>query len=90
MKLIKVYTASGQLEAEMIKTFLESQDLQVILNQESIGRTLGLSAGYLGEVDVLVPESHASKASELIIAMENGEYSDIPNGEFSDDLSTIS
>lgn len=81
MKLIRVYTASGQLEAQMIKTFLEAKDLQVALNQESIGRTLGLSAGCLGEVDVLVPESQAINASELISAMENGEFTDIPNDE---------
>jgi len=81
MELISVYTASGQLEAQMIKAFLESNALQVVINQESIGRTLGLSAGYLGEVEVLVPETQAEKASELISAMENGEFSDLPNVE---------
>jgi len=85
MKLISIYTASGQLEAEMIKSFLESRGIQVFLNQESIGRTLGLSAGYLGEVDVLVPESHASKASELIIALEKGEYENLPNSSYPDE-----
>lgn len=81
MKLIKVYTASGQLEAEMVKTFLESRDVPVVLNQESIGRTLGLSAGYLGEVKVLVPEPLAEKASEFLSAMENGEFIDLPTKE---------
>ena len=84
MRLISIYTAAGQLEAEMIKTFLESHNLQVVLNQESIGRTLGLSAGYLGEVDVLVPETHVSKAHELISAMEQGEYSDMSGIELAD------
>ena len=81
MKLIKVYTASGQLEAEMVKTFLESRDVPAVLNQESIGRTLGLSAGFLGEVKVLVPETFAEKASEFIKAMENGEFIDLPASE---------
>ena len=85
MNLINIYTAAGQLEAEMVKAFLESKDIQVILNQESIGRTLGLSAGYLGEVDVLVPESQAIKASEFIASMESGEYSDSPNIELTDE-----
>lgn len=81
MDLISVYKASGQLEAQMIKAFLESNAIQVVLNQESIGRTLGLSAGYLGEVEVLVPETQVEKASELISAMENGEFADLPDVE---------
>jgi len=85
MNLINIYTAAGQLEAEMVKAFLESKDIQVILNQESIGRTLGLSAGYLGEVDVLVPESQVIQASEFIALMESGEYSDSPDIELTDE-----
>ena len=84
MELISVYTASGQLEAQMVKAFLESNALQVVLNQESIGRTLGLSAGFLGEVEVLVSETQAEKASELISAMENGEFADFPDVEHRD------
>jgi len=85
MNLINIYTAAGQLEAEMVKAFLKSKDIQVILNQESIGRTLGLSAGYLGEVDVLVPESQVIQASEFIALMESGEYSDSPDIELTDE-----
>lgn len=81
MKLIKVYTASGQLDAEMVKTFLESRDIPAVLNQESIGRTLGLSAGFLGEVKVLVPETLVEKAREYLLAMESGEFIDLPSSE---------
>lgn len=78
MELISVYTSAGQLEAEMIKAFLEAKGIEVVLNQESIGRTFGLSAGRLGEVDVLVPESQASQAKDYLRAMINGEY-DMPD-----------
>jgi len=74
MNLIKVYSSAGQLEAEMIKAFLEAQGINVILNQESLGRTMGLSAGPLGEVQILVAESQVAEARELLIAMANGEF----------------
>lgn len=81
MGLIKVYTTAGDLEAEMVKGFLEAQGIKVMLVQESIARTLGLTAGRLGEVKVLVPEEQAQKALDLLAAMESGAYED---SEFSD------
>ncbi|MDY6846598.1 MAG: DUF2007 domain-containing protein [Chloroflexota bacterium] len=85
MNLIPVYSTTGQLEAEMVKAFLESQGLKVVLSQESIGRTLGLSAGHLGQVKVLVPESQVTQAANLLDAMGRGDFeennlSDLPNG----------
>lgn len=74
MKLINVYSSAGQLEAEMIKAFLEAQGVNVILNQESVGRTMGFSAGPLGEVQVLVEESQAEDARTVLKAMINGEF----------------
>lgn len=84
MNLIQVYSTEGQLEAEMIKAFLESQGLKVVLSQESIGRTLGLSAGRLGQVKVLVPESQVKEAIDLLEAMDRGDFenenpSDLPD-----------
>jgi len=84
MNLIQVYSTEGQLEAEMVKAFLESQGLKVVLSQESIGRTLGLSAGRLGQVKVLVPESQVKEATDLLEAMDRGDFendnlSDLPN-----------
>ena len=74
MKLINVYTTAGQLEGDIIKAFLQAQGLQVELSQESVARTLGLSAGKLGEVMVLVPEDQVDSALEYLRAMEAGEY----------------
>jgi len=77
MNLIQVYSTEGLLEAEMIKGFLEAQGLNVILSQESIGRTYGLTAGRLGQVKILVPEIQAEEATNILNAMERGEYEDI-------------
>ena len=81
MKLVSVYAAAGLLEAEMLKAFLEAQGLQVFLSQESVGRTLGLSAGSLGMVDVLVPESQVNEARQLIDEIAAGEFD---NAEFTE------
>ncbi len=82
MKLIKVYTAAGDLDAEMVKGFLEAQGLDVTLSQESVARTLGLTAGKLGEVKVLVPESQVAEAQDFLAAMQAGEYE---NTEYPDE-----
>jgi len=85
MKLIQVYATEGQLEAEMIKGFLEAQGMDVILSQESIGRTYGLTAGRLGQVKILVPESQAEEATNILEAMERGDYEDSDLSGFSED-----
>lgn len=88
MKLISIFSAAGLLEADMLKGFLEAQGLTVFLSQESVGRTLGLSAGSLGMVDLLVPEEQVAQAQQLIDEIEAGdfegtEYADDPDNSFS-------
>jgi len=74
MNLVSIYMAAGQLEAEMIKAFLEAQEIPVTLNQESVGRTFGLSAGRLGEVQILVPETQSDEAEKILKALFEGKY----------------
>jgi hypothetical protein len=85
MKLIQVYSTEGQLEAEMIKGFLEAQGMKVVLSQESIGRTYGLTAGRLGQVKILVPESQTEEAISILEAMERGDYEDIDLADSTED-----
>ena len=81
MKLVPIYSAAGQLEAEIIKGFLEAQELHVVLIQESVGKTLGLSAGHLGQVQVLVPESQEKEARALLADVESGKYEGFDNSD---------
>ncbi|MBG0783804.1 MAG: DUF2007 domain-containing protein [Anaerolineaceae bacterium] len=74
MEMVNVYTAAGDLDAEMVKGFLEAQGIKVMLVQESIGRTYGLTVGALGEVKVMVPGEQADTALSLIQEMENGDF----------------
>ena len=76
MKLVKVYTTAGDLEAEIIKGFLHGQGIEATISQESIARTLGLTVGRLGEVKILVPEEKADEAIALLKAMDAGEFED--------------
>lgn len=77
MKMISVYTAAGLLEADMVKASLEAQGFDVVLTQESLGRTMGFSAGRLGKVDILVPESQVEEVRAFLKAVEDGEFDDI-------------
>ena len=86
MKLVSVYSAAGLLEADMLKAFLEAQGLQVYISQESVGRSLGLSAGSLGIVKLLVPESQVDEAKQLIDDIAEGEFNGIEYFDDSDDL----
>jgi hypothetical protein len=71
--LVTVYTAFGQLQAQVIKTKLESAGIPALLDYESAGVVLGITVDGLGEVRVMVPEGLAEEARALL--MEEGEES---------------
>jgi hypothetical protein len=71
---INIYNARGKLEGEMIKSFLESQDVNVILTQESAGWIHGITVGSFGVVEVLVPPEQSEHAKSILKAMEIGEF----------------
>lgn len=65
-ELVVVYRASGLSEAEIIRGFLESEEIPVLLNYESAGPVYGLTIDGLGEVRVQVPAGFAALARELL------------------------
>jgi hypothetical protein len=72
-KYVPVYSAQGQLAAEIIKLLLESVEIPVRLSQESAGIVYGLTVGPLGEVTILVPAEKQQEASAVLQAMEEGK-----------------
>jgi len=68
-KLEKVYTASGQFEAHVIKGKLESEGIPALLQYES--QILGITVDGLGEVRIMVPEPLAESAREVIAGSED-------------------
>lgn len=74
--LVVVHIAQGELEANVIKSHLESEGIPVMLQYESAGRVFGLTVDGLGEVRIKVPQGLAERAKEIIKPREIGEASD--------------
>lgn len=71
-----VYVADGMLQAESIRIMLESFGITAFVNQESAGTTYGLTVGFLGEVEVIVPLDQVAEAKKIITDMEDGKLID--------------
>jgi hypothetical protein len=65
-KLVTVYKACGQPEAEIVRGRLEIEGILALLKYESIGSVYGLTVDGLGQVEVQVPAKYAGKAREII------------------------
>ncbi len=68
-----VYTAHGQLDAEMIKVLLEANGVQAYVDGESIGNAYAFTVGPLSDRDILVPVKQADDARSILDAMERGD-----------------
>jgi hypothetical protein len=65
-KWVVVTEVSGELQASLVRNFLEAQGIKVFLNQEGAGKAVGLSVGPLGEVQILVPENQKETAKKIV------------------------
>ena len=65
-RLVSVAVVSGNLEAEIIKSFLNSLDIPCLLSDEALGKVYGFGVGPLAEVEILVPPQHADEAREAM------------------------
>jgi len=68
-KLVSVYEAAGQVEANFIKSLLEAEGIPAEIYQESAGKVMGLWWGDLGRADIVVPEEYEVEALELLAKM---------------------
>jgi hypothetical protein len=78
---VLVYTANGMLDAEMIRSFLETAGIPSLLSHESAGTVFGLTLGPLGEVQVMVPAEKFEEAKNMLDAMDQGKYSQTDGSE---------
>lgn len=65
-ELEKVYTASGQIQAHVIKGRLESEGIPVLLRYDSGSTVFALTVDGLGEVEVLVLRDQAARARKIL------------------------
>ena len=70
-KLVEVYRAQGEPEAQIIKGLLESEGIPVLLKYESAGIVYGLTVDGMGQVKVMVWERMADDARKLIEERNN-------------------
>ena len=66
MKLVEVYKASGEAEALIIKSLLESNGIPSILQSHAAPSAHVFTVDGMGEVKVMVGESKAEEAKRLI------------------------
>ena len=69
----QVWVASGMLDAEMIKSLLESFGIKAYLIQESAGNVFGMNFGPLGEVKIYVTSEFSVQAKEILKDYQDGK-----------------
>ncbi len=69
--MAEVYTASGELEAQVIKGLLESYGISCLLKSNAAPSVHMFAVDGMGEVKVMVEESMAEKAKKLIKREKN-------------------
>jgi hypothetical protein len=86
-----VYETNGPLQAEILRGFLEANEIPVVLSQEGLGRVYGLTVGPLGRVQILVPSVKLGQALKMLEEYERGTTGDVElsdqDGQDSDDQS---
>ncbi len=65
---------AGELQAEIMRGLLEAQGVRVYLAVEGAARAIGITAGPLGEVDIMVPEEELDETLEIIASYNAGEF----------------
>jgi hypothetical protein len=68
----EVERVSDTIEAEILRGLLEAQGIRVWLAQEGAARAIGLSAGPMGEVVVLVPSDQVAEACIILDQYHEG------------------
>lgn len=65
-EFIKVKVVSSMVEAELIKTRLDSAEIPCVLKYEAIGQIMNITLNGLGQVAILVPEELEEDALSII------------------------
>ena len=70
----RVFTASGELEAQQIQGFLEAAGIATHLRGEALRKTHGLTVDGLGRVEILVSSRDEERARELLASADRGAF----------------
>jgi hypothetical protein len=61
-----VIRKSDMMEASVIKSKFEAEEIPVQLKYEAVGNIYGITTDGLGEVKILVPKGFADRAKQII------------------------
>jgi hypothetical protein len=64
--LKELMAVEGSMEAEIIKSKLESYEIPVLLQYEAAGRIFGITMDGLGKVRILVPRDLLEEARKVL------------------------
>ena len=81
--LVCIATTAGQMQAQVLKTKLETTGIPVLLEYESAGLVFGVILDGLGEVRVMVPADLAEEAL-AVIQPEETPLTELPEDETED------
>jgi predicted amidophosphoribosyltransferase len=70
-KLVEVWHTQGEMDAQLIRSLLESHGIRSMLSGESLRLTHGFTVNGLAEVRILVREEDAKRARAVIASLEN-------------------
>ncbi len=71
-KMVEVYHDRNEMEAQVIKSLLESYDIPCLLKSNAAPSVHMFTMDGMAEVRVMVLDSMADKARELIVGDNNG------------------
>lgn len=71
--LVELVEFEGIMEAQILKTKLDSEGIPCMLKYDSIGMLLGITTNGLGKVKVMVPDDFLEKARELQLEDDHAE-----------------
>jgi len=69
-----VFTASGEMQAQQVRAFLEAAGISSELRGEALRNTHGLTVDGLGMVEILVADEDAARAGALLASAEDGTF----------------
>jgi predicted amidophosphoribosyltransferase len=68
--LVEIWHTQGEMDAQLMRSLLESNGIQSIFSGESLRLTHGFTVDGLAEVRILVREEDAKRACEVIASLE--------------------
>ncbi len=71
---ICVFIASGEMEAQQVRGFLDAAGISCELRGESLRKTHGLTIDGLGMVEILVSKDDEEQARALLASAERGVF----------------